>query len=110
MTRDMTVGDLVSLLKREIADRQRLVDDLEARVAPKPTGPRVPRKTSVASATAEILRETGRPMHGLDEIFPELSRRGLAPRSRAGFATTLLRTGEIVRTAPGTYALRDAGA
>ena len=43
-------------------------------------------------------------MHGLDELLPALAARGYRVRNRSGFATILLRTGKIVRTAPGTYA------
>jgi hypothetical protein len=51
-------------------------------------------------------------MHGLHEILPALQARGFVLRSRAGFATTLLRTGQVRRTAPGTFAYAggaDAG-
>src|SRR5579884_4313785 len=102
MDRDMSVGDLVSLLKQEIAERQKLVEQLRARLGETST----PRKSGVAAEAVEILRSAGRPMHGLREILPELQRRGFVPGSRAGFATALLRTGNVIRTAPGTFAYR----
>jgi hypothetical protein len=114
MNRDTTIGDLVSLLKREIAERQTLIAALEARLGPERAAPvaKVAKKSdvSVATAAAEILREKGRPMHGLDEILPALAERGIIVRNRNGFGTTMLRNPEIVRTAPGTYGLKSQDA
>jgi len=100
MTRDTTVRDLVSLLRREIADRQALVERLEAIVGTEPPT----RTKGIGAAAVEILRDAGRPMHARGEILPALEARGFKPKSTAGFATTLLRTGQIRRTAPGTFA------
>lgn len=98
MNREMSVGELLSELKREIADRQRLVDELEARVGGEPA-----RKTGMAAAAIAILKDAGRPMHGLHEILPALQAKGFVVGSRAGFSTALLRTGSVERVAPGTF-------
>jgi hypothetical protein len=106
MNRDMTVGDLVSLLKREIAERQNLIRELEARARPS-SAPGRPRG-GIATTAIDVLRDAGRPMHGLSELLPAIEARGVHIASRAGFATSLLRTDKITRTAPGTYALASA--
>ena len=106
MDRQTSVGDFLSTLKREIEERQRLVSELEARVGAEPA----PRKTGHTHAAVEILREAGRPMHGLDEVLPALEAMGYRPVSRAGFGTGLLRTGKIIRTAPGTFAYKASPA
>jgi uracil phosphoribosyltransferase len=108
MGRDTTIGELLALLKSEITDRKALVDKLESMVGAEPPT----RTKGLALAAVEILRAAGRPMHGLHEILPALQARGFVLRSRAGFATTLLRTGQVRRTAPGTFAYAggaDAG-
>jgi hypothetical protein len=64
------------------------------------------KKPSIAHASIEILREAGRPMHGLREIIPALAARGVKVKQKASLATILLRTGEIERTSPGTYGLK----
>ena len=100
MDRSMTVGDLVSLLRREITERQALLAQLEARIedAPPPT-----KKKGIGLAAVEIIQAAGRPMHGLDEILPALVARGYEVKRREGFATTLLRIRGIRRVAPGTF-------
>jgi hypothetical protein len=105
MDSELTVKALVCLLKREIEERRALVAALEARVgeAPQPA-----RRTGVSAAAVEILREVGRPMHGLGEILPMLKARGFDVSKRAGFASVVMRSGQVVRTAPGTYALKPA--
>lgn len=99
MDRNMTVGDLVSLLRREIEQRQSLLAELESRIDAAP----VTRKKGAGVAAVEILRAAGRPMHGLGEILPQLQTSGYELASKAGFATLLLRTGQVRRTAPGTF-------
>jgi hypothetical protein len=115
MNRETTVADLAAALKREIADRQRMLADIEARMAAQPQPRTATPHTGAAAEAVEILRSARRPMHGLHEIVPELARRGFVVRSRAGFCTALLRTKRVVRTAPGTFAYaeppaNDAGA
>lgn len=111
MDRDTTVREFVCALKREIEERRTLIAALEARVGsdekPEPASPRVCR-TGMTSAVLDILREAGRPMHALNEVIPALEARGFTVRSKGGFATLMLRTGQVVRTAPGTYALKPA--
>ena len=102
MNRNTPIGDFVSLLKREIADRQALLATLEPLLTPPP-------RSGVGRAAVEILREAGRPMHGLREIVPALEAKGFEFKTQAGFATTLLRTGYIRRTAPGTFAYDPKG-
>jgi hypothetical protein len=101
MEREMTVRDFLALLRGEIAERQKLVTEMEARIAPSPG-----RKSGQTAAAVEILRTAGRPMHGLQELLPALEAQGYVIGSRAGFGTGLLRTGQIVRTAPGTFAYK----
>jgi hypothetical protein len=102
MKRDATIGDLESLVRREIADRQAFLNELHARLFDDhATGHK---RHGIGAAAVDVLRDTGRPMHGLDELLPALAARGYRVRNRSGFATILLRTGKIVRTAPGTYA------
>ena len=91
MDRNMTVGDLVSLLRREIEQRQSLLAELESRLDAAPAV----RRKGAGLAAVEILRAAGRPMHGLGEILPALQTEGYELNSRAGFATLLLRTGKV---------------
>jgi hypothetical protein len=100
MNRETSVGDLLSQLKREIADRQRMVDEIATRLVDEPK----PRRGGYTAAAVEVLRAAGRPMHALREVIPAIEAKGFAIGTRAGFATALLRTGKIVRTAPGTFA------
>jgi hypothetical protein len=100
MDRNMTVGDLVSLLRREIAQRQSLLKELESRLDAAPSA----RKKGAGLAAVEILRAAGRPMHGLGEILPALHTSGYEINSKAGLPALLLRTGQVRRTAPGTFA------
>lgn len=109
MNRDTSVGEFLDQLRREVDDRQLLIYALSERLdepTKSPATTEAPTRVGVAQAAADILREAGRPMHGLHEILPALRARGFAPKSRAGFATLLLRTGKIIRTAPGTYAYK----
>jgi hypothetical protein len=101
MNRGTTVGDFVSLLRTEIAERQALLAQLESRID---DGAPALKKRSIGIAAASILRDAGRPMHGLDEILPALVASGYEVKRREGFATTLLRVRGIVRVAPGTFA------
>jgi len=107
MDREMTVGALVRLLRDEIAERETLLVGLEMRLGrdPPPDAPPREKGPSIASAVVAVLREVGRPMHGLDEIIPALAARGIHVKNKAGFATLLLRTRQIVRTSPGTFGL-----
>jgi hypothetical protein len=106
MDRETTIGDFVSLLKQEIAERQKLVDELESRVGKEP---RATSRSGLGAEAIEILRAAGRPMHGLHELLPELERRGYTMRSRGNLAGALLSTKRITRTAPGTFALKPNG-
>jgi hypothetical protein len=108
MVQEMTVQALVCLLEREIEERRTLVAALRARMGGEPKAAPAARRTGVGAAVVAILREAGRPMHGLGEILPALNARGFEVSRRAGFASVVLRTGQTVRTAPGTYALKSA--
>lgn len=68
------------------------------------------KKPSIAAASLEILRQAGRPMHGLRELLPALEAMGLKVKHKAGLATILMRTGEVVRTSPGTFAMKGGAA
>jgi hypothetical protein len=124
MQRNMPVGAAIDLLRKEIAEKQSVLAALEAMVtagtestahalptngAPKP-GARRGKKLSVARAGLEILKTAGRPMHGLREIVPALEAQGYKIKHRAGFATVLLRTNQVERTAPGTFKLKGGAA
>ena len=119
MRTDMPIGTAIAMLKKEIAEKQAALSVLETLVAngsnaaAQGTGPR-PRRgrptQSVGAAAVDILKATGRPMHGLREILPALLDQGYKIKHRAGLATTLLRTGEIERTAPGTFAVKGGAA
>lgn len=150
VSRDTTIGAVMSLLRQEIESRKTALAMLEALVgrAASPTGPVTPasvaatdasnridhsgatagsssnataetgsagagciaggpssgKKPSIAIASVRILREAGRPMHGVHELVPALAARGFRIKYGSGLGTLLLRTGEIERTAPGTYA------
>jgi hypothetical protein len=104
MDRTTPIGDVLSLLKREIAERQAIVAKLESLLTPMPRT-----RTGVGEAAAEILRAVGRPMHGLREILPALEERGFIFKTRQGFGTMLIRTGRIRRVAPGTFAPAERG-
>jgi hypothetical protein len=117
--RDMTVGDAITALKKEIQDRAKTLSVLEQMVANQgpeeepgshprqDDAPRARRRSSpgsVGSNAVEILQAAGRPMHGLRELLPALQARGLKP-SKASLPTTLMRQkSRIRRTAPGTWA------
>jgi hypothetical protein len=49
-------------------------------------------------------------MHGLREIIPALESQGYRLKHRAGLATTLMRSGVVERTAPGTFAVKGGAA
>lgn len=123
-----SIGSVIALLRKEIAERQTALYMLEALIAggtspasaangvplpPLPvaaaSGPqRRKRPTqSIARAAVELLRATGRPMHGLREIIPALEAQGYKFKHKTGLATTLMRTGKVDRTAPGTFALKS---
>jgi hypothetical protein len=124
MNREMPIGAAIALLKKEIADRQSALSVLEALVAqgvqagPSTTASgtaqrarRGGKKLSVGKASVEILRAAGRPMHGGRELIPALEAQGYRIKHKgAGMATTLLRTGEIERTSPGTFAFKGGNA
>lgn len=123
MNKNATVDDLLQLLDRKIEDYRHLKFAVEAIVHPgkRPTNPSLPPTPpasavnaathartgqSVGSAALAILRAANRPMHGLSELVPALERQGYRV-SRHGLATTLLRTGQVVRTGRGTFAARE---
>jgi hypothetical protein len=125
LNQDMPIGSAIALLKKEIDDRQRALTALEAMVsqsagrgavaqvnghAPRaaPTSGRGGKRPKIGEAAVEILRAAGRPMHGLREVLPALEAQGYKISHRAGLATMLLRTKRVVRTAPGTFALKEA--
>jgi hypothetical protein len=68
------------------------------------------RKPSIAQASIDILRAAGRPLHGLRELIPELEAQGVRIKHKSGLATTLMRTGEVERTAPGTFRFKGGAA
>ena len=124
---DMTVGALAATIRKEIEERKTFLAMLDAVMAQgvSPSTPytgssavpitsaerrRGGKKPSVAAASLEILREVGRPMHGLRELLPAVEARGLKVKHKAGYATTLMRTGQIDRVAPGTFALKGGAA
>jgi hypothetical protein len=110
MDSELTVKALVCQLKREIEERRTLLAGLEARCGEEPETqqPTPARRTGMTAAAVEVLREVGRPMHGLGEILPALKARGFDVSKRAGFASVIMRSGQVVRVAPGTYALKPA--
>jgi hypothetical protein len=125
MRADMPIATVIAILKKEIADRQAALSVLEGLVAPgtpgvspvaTPTngtgvrGKRGGKKLAIGKAAVEILRSAGRPMHGLREVMPALEAQGYKIKHKAGLATTLLRTGEVERTAPGTFAFKGGNA
>jgi len=67
-------------------------------------------RASVASAALAILRAAGRPMHGLREIVPALEAQGYKLKHKAGLATTLMRSGDVERTSPGTFMAKGGAA
>jgi hypothetical protein len=67
-------------------------------------------RQSVASAALAILRAAGRPMHGLREIVPALEAQGYKLKHKAVLATTLMRSGDVERTAPGTFMAKGGAA
>ena len=127
---DMTVGALAATVRKEIEERKTFLAMLEAVMAqgvspstPYTGGSVVPitsaikhrrgrggKKPSVAAASLEILRQAGRAMHGLRELLPAVEAQGLKVKHKAGFATTLMRTGRVDRVAPGTFAIKGGAA
>jgi len=108
MDREITVKALVCLLREEIAERRALLAGLEARLGEDAHSSSAPKRSGMSAAAVEILREVGRPMHGLGEILPALKARGFDVSRRAAFASVMMRNPAVVRTAPGTYALKPA--
>jgi hypothetical protein len=125
---EMTVGALAASVRKEIEERQAFLAMLEGVMAngvspstPFPNGAangvqaggrprRGGKKQSIAVASLEILRQAGRPLHGLRELLPQLEAQGLKVKHKAGLATVLMRTGQVERTAPGTFALKGGAA
>jgi hypothetical protein len=48
-------------------------------------------------------------MHGGRELVPALEAQGHKVNNPNGLATTILRTGEVERTSPGTFAYKGGG-
>ena len=110
-----TIGAVVTTLRREIDERKTLLAMLEAITA---TGASAPAETirrrrnrsPIVVASLEILRDAGRPMHGLTELLPALEARGLKLAHPASLATALMRSGEVDRPSPGTFAAKGGAA
>lgn len=115
MNEQTPIGSAIAQLKREIAERQSALAILQALVekVPAPTAnghpPRghPPRETGLVRAAVAVLKAAGRPMHGVSEVIPALEAQGYRVKHRSGFSSLLLRTGEVLRTAPGTFAYRS---
>lgn len=122
LSREMPIGAAIALLKKEIADRQSALFILEGLVAQgiqtapvaaatanglNTRGRKGKGKLSLAKAGVEILRAAGRPMHGGRELVPALEAQGYKVKHPNGLATTLMRTGEVKRTDPGTFAYKE---
>ena len=133
VTEQVPIGTVMAMLRKRIEDMQSALAVLEALVAGgtetapmeyvswtvpipgpgsvEPTRKRRRRKRmSVGDAAVELLRAAGRPMHGLREIVPALLADGFKIANPSGLATSLMRTGLVVRTAPGTFGLKGGGA
>jgi hypothetical protein len=122
MNRNTTIGDALKYLDQNIERFRSARFMLEALIhgpddpGKPPTPPasavnaavRVRTGLSVANAAIDILRAANRPMHALAEIVPALQAAGYKVHPH-GLATTLLRTGQVVRVARGTFALREHG-
>ena len=98
MSPNLSIAEVLAILKTEIAQRQATVSTLEGLLAGgehpsagSPTRGRPRGTNSVAAVTIEILREVGRPMHGIGEIVPALRARGVHIKNNNGLATALLR-------------------
>jgi hypothetical protein len=121
------LGAAKAKIRRQVEDLQRLLIQLEAMTASSPsttsttsttkqrkqgfpsgtpTSASTLRNRGIGQAALEVLRQAGRPMHGLREVLPIIEQQGFHVRSRSGFATLLVRTGQVVRVAPGTFAFR----
>ncbi len=117
--RNMPIAAAIAALKKEAADRQSAAAILEALIAtvgsePRSVGDDGPRRRrrgkrrdGSARVAIEIIRAAGRPLHGLREIVPALEARGFHIK-KSGLPTTLMRSGGIERTAPGTFGLKAA--
>jgi hypothetical protein len=123
MRAEMPIATAIAILKKEIADKQAALSVLEGLVtqgapsinAPSANGVTVRarrggKKLAIGKAAVEILKTAGRPMHGIREVMPALEAQGYKIKHKAGLATTLLRTGEVERTAPGTFAFKGGSA
>jgi hypothetical protein len=129
VTPDVTIGVLATALQKEIDEKTTFLAMLKAVMAQgvSPSTPygaggggsvvpitsgkrRRGKKPTIAAASLEILRAAGRPLHGLREILPALEAQGIKIKHKAGLATVLMRTGEVERTSPGTFAVRGGAA
>lgn len=120
MNKNTTIGEALKRLEKDIDDFRRVKFALEGLIQPgvSRTGPNglpasavnasVHARTgqSVAVAALAILSAANRPLHGLTEIVPALEAQGFHVHPH-GLATTLLRSGLIVRVGRGTFALRE---
>ena len=130
VTPDVTIGVLAAALQKEIDEKTSFLAMLKAVMA-QGVSPATPygagggggsvvpitsgkrrrgKKPTIAAASLEILRAAGRPLHGLREILPALEAQGIKIKHKAGLATVLMRTGEVDRTSPGTFAVRGGAA
>jgi hypothetical protein len=109
----MSIDTEIAFLERESADEQRRLAALRAcQRARLPSHRRVPGtgRLSFARAAIEVLKVTGRPVHGTRELLPVLEVLGYTLKHRSGLPTVLMRTGQVERVAPGTFALRRTAA
>jgi hypothetical protein len=122
VNKNMTIAAAISALKKEAAERLSAASILEAVTAsgvsevgvsePAPASNDGRRRTrrkrgeGAGRVAVEIIRNAGRPLHGLTEIVPALEARGIKIRS-SGLPTCIMRTGQAIRVAPGTYGLKN---
>jgi hypothetical protein len=115
-----SLGSMIGVLEREVEEKTKALFILKAFLAQPVTASTETPATSrirtarganthsAAKTAVEILREAGRPLHGLREIVPALMARGYSI-SPAGLPSALIRFPEVVRVAPGTFAYQGGG-
>ena len=115
MHSNMRIGAVIAQLRKEIADKQTALATLEALVAGNESPPEsapvkmpVERQYGMGKAAVEILKAAGRPLHGRRELLPALEAKGFKVRT-THIATMLMRTKQVTRTAPGTFAYKPNG-
>jgi len=115
------IGEVIAALEREIEDKRRTLATLKALLVGAPREVRITENgpviavlggnagahkvMTVGGAAVEILRDAGRPLHGLRELLPMLQERGVKVDKNT-LPTALGRQTVLKKVEPGVWAYR----